>query len=240
MPPAMIFPRAKFKQHMTNGAPVGTLGLANKSGWMTDFVKCTSTSVNKKSLLIYDNHESHLGPTVLKYAKENGVIILTLPPHCSDRLQPLDVSVYKSLKTGYNAAAASWMSAHPGQTLTIYEIANLFTEAFEKAMTPKNVKSGFRACGIFPLDSEIFQDDDFFHSSVTDRPAPAAESLLPANVRDLDESAAANNKSPLDEVRDEDLVLPEECIPLPKAAPRKTVNRQKKGKSMVATSTPEC
>jgi hypothetical protein len=33
LPPAMIFPRKKFKRHMLNKAVPGTLGLAQKSGW---------------------------------------------------------------------------------------------------------------------------------------------------------------------------------------------------------------
>ena len=34
IPPAVIFPRKKFKQHMLNNAPSGSLGLANPTGWM--------------------------------------------------------------------------------------------------------------------------------------------------------------------------------------------------------------
>jgi hypothetical protein len=34
LPPIMVFPRKKFKNHMLNGAPPGTLGLASPSGWM--------------------------------------------------------------------------------------------------------------------------------------------------------------------------------------------------------------
>lgn len=33
VPPCMIFPRVHFKNHMVNGAPSETLGLANPSGW---------------------------------------------------------------------------------------------------------------------------------------------------------------------------------------------------------------
>ncbi|KAJ8871279.1 hypothetical protein PR048_027587 [Dryococelus australis] len=41
VPPALIFPRKNWKNELTDGAPLGTLGIAHESGWMTGeiFVK---------------------------------------------------------------------------------------------------------------------------------------------------------------------------------------------------------
>ena len=84
LPPAMVFPRAKFKQHMINEAPSGTLGLAQPSGWMTSelflevmkhFVKHTNASKDNEALLIINKHELHLSIPVLDFAKENGVTL---------------------------------------------------------------------------------------------------------------------------------------------------------------------
>ena len=36
-------------------------------------------------------------------------------------------------------------------------------------MTPLNIQSGFRVSGIYALDPDIFQDDEFLPSHVTDR-----------------------------------------------------------------------
>lgn len=100
LPPAMVFPRKNFKEHMISGAPPGTLGLATSNGWMTGevfvsvmrhFIKHSGSSKDNPTILIYDNHESHLTIDTLNLAKENGVIIVTLPPHCSNKLQPLSV-----------------------------------------------------------------------------------------------------------------------------------------------------
>ncbi|XP_072392080.1 uncharacterized protein [Diabrotica undecimpunctata] len=89
LPPAMVFPRVHFKEMMIQDAPAGTLGLAASSGWMNrelfpqvmeHFIKYSSSSCNNPSLLIMDNHESHLSMETLDLAKSNGVTILTLPP----------------------------------------------------------------------------------------------------------------------------------------------------------------
>lgn len=97
---------------MLKGAPNGTLGLENPSGWMiTDifekvlehFIKHLNTTLDNPSLLIFDNHESHLGSVTNRMAKERDVYIVTIPPHCSDKIQPLDIAVYRSMKSFYNA-----------------------------------------------------------------------------------------------------------------------------------------
>ena len=97
----MVFPRKNFKEHMISGAPSGTLGLATSTGWMNGeifvsvmehFIKYSGSTKENPTVLIYDNHESHLTIATLNLAKDNGVNIVTLPPHCSNKLQPLDVS----------------------------------------------------------------------------------------------------------------------------------------------------
>ena len=49
-------------------------------------------------LVIYDGHLSHVNYATICYAREKNVAILKLPPHTTNVLQPLDVSVFKSLK----------------------------------------------------------------------------------------------------------------------------------------------
>lgn len=84
LPPVMVFPRVHFKTYMTNGAPVGTLGLAAPSGWMNSelflevmrhFIKVTESTKEHPSLLIFDNHQSHVSIATVNLAKENGVHI---------------------------------------------------------------------------------------------------------------------------------------------------------------------
>lgn len=116
LPPAMVFPRKNFKSPMLKGAPIGTLGIAQPTGWMNTelfpqvikhFVKVTGSSKTNPSLFILDNHDSHIALEALNIAKENGMTLLTIPPHSSHKLQPLDVSVFGPLQNYYNAAIDS-------------------------------------------------------------------------------------------------------------------------------------
>ena len=64
---------------------------------------------------------------------KESVALLTLPPHCSHKLQPLDRSVYGPFKTFYNQAANAFMVSHPGKTIFIYDVAELVGKADERA-----------------------------------------------------------------------------------------------------------
>ena len=76
--------------------------------------------------------------------------LLTIHPHCSHKLQPLDVSVYGPLKSYSSSALNAQLRQKPGVPLTIYDISGLVKIAHEKAMTPTNIIAGFKKIGISP------------------------------------------------------------------------------------------
>ena len=114
-------------------------------------------------------------PTIdnMDYCKDHGIVLLTLQPHNSHRLQPLDRSVYGPLKKYINSACDSWMKANPGKTMLIYDIPEIVKIALPRATTPENIIAGFKMSGIYPFDMHVITDSDFLPSVVTDRPDPA-------------------------------------------------------------------
>lgn len=185
IPPFYIFPRRKFKEtFMLKGAFPGSSGEAHSSGWMTQekflpylihFSKYAKPTQQNRVLLILDNHDSHISVESIEFAKQNCIVLLTIPPHCSHRLQPLDVSIFGPFRGYYNRAIDSWLATNPGKTLTIYELAELSGQAYSLALTPKNIQCGFSKSGIYPYNKDVFTDDDFIAASVTDRPNPENE-----------------------------------------------------------------
>lgn len=265
LPPVMVFPRHNFKPWMLKGAPNGTLGLANPSGWMTSdifpevlkhFIKHSNTTPDNPSLLVFDNHESHMGPDTIRMAKDNGVYLVTLPPHCSDKMQPLDVAVYRSLKGSYNSEADKWLSNHPGKTITIYDVAEIFGIAFYRSMTPSNITSGFKATGIYPFNRDVFSEELYLCSLVTDRKEeevaeadknkPITVENEPSNGSPEAQPANTNENSSPNEIIESDAELETpgsgnsavDLFGLPKAGPRKTKGGRKRGKSTILTDSP--
>ena len=181
IPPLMIFPRVHFRNTMLTGAPPGSLGLANPSGWMNGeifltwvdhFIKHSNSSLENPSLLLMDNHCSHVTIQAIDKAKEHGITLLTFPPHTSHKLQPLDRTVYGPLKRYYNTACNDWQLANPGRPITIHDIGQCLGKAFPRAFTPENITAGFRCTGICPFDQEIFREEEFLSAYVTDRELP--------------------------------------------------------------------
>ncbi|XP_049964385.1 uncharacterized protein LOC126484834 [Schistocerca serialis cubense] len=183
MPPVMFFPRVHFKEFMLYGAPTGTLELAHSSVWMPSvnfvcfmqhFIKYTGRSMTRQTLLICDNHVSHMSTEAINMAKTNGVYILTVPPHSTHRMHPLDVGIMKSFQAYYNAVD-TWMSEHSGQSFTIYNVAAPVYIAHVCAMTPENIINPFKKTGIFPVDRHVYTNDMFLPSMVADKPHPPEE-----------------------------------------------------------------
>lgn len=137
-----------------------------------NFVKC---SQENRVLLLLDNHKSHVNIRTIKFARGKGITLLTFPPHTSHRLQPLDVSVYGPFKARFKSQQNNWLVSNPGKTISIYNIAELANTSFVESFSPKNITSVFAKCGIFPFNRDIFSDQDFLTSFVSDRPNPYVE-----------------------------------------------------------------
>lgn len=78
-------------------------------------------------------------------AYDEGVDILTLPAHTSHKLQPLDVSVFKTLKTQFRKERDIWQQRTASSQASKTELATIVSHAFQSSFTESNIKAGFRA-----------------------------------------------------------------------------------------------
>ena len=125
---------------------------------------------SNRILLILDGHATHTkNVDVIDLARENGITILVLPPHCTHRLQPLDVTFMKPLSTYYNQAIEVWLRSNPGRVVTTFQITQLFAEAYSKAANQLTAINGFKKTGIYPTNRYIFDDSEFAASIPTER-----------------------------------------------------------------------
>lgn len=179
VPPMFIFPSKNYHDHFVRDGPVGSIGAAHPSGWMTGenfttyikhFASHAKPSLEKKVLLLLDNHDSHISIETLNFAKSNGIVMLSFPPHCSHKLQPLDRSVFGPFKRYVNGTQDAWMRNHPGSTMTIYDIPGQVKTAWPLAAKPTNIMSGFQVSGVYPFDVNVFGETEYAPCSVTDRP----------------------------------------------------------------------
>ncbi|XP_022909090.1 uncharacterized protein [Onthophagus taurus] len=268
IPPLFVFPRVHYKDHFIDGAPEGSLGVATKSGWINSVIfldvlkhmqRHTVCSKENPILLLCDNHESHVTIDAINYARENGIIYLSFPPHTTHRLQPLDVGVFGPFKSKLKTAFNDWHVSHPGKSLNIYSIPKLAKLAYFQSFNGKNITAAFEKTGIWPFNKLVFSDEDFapvqvYHNdsapepSVTNAEAtndeaapqeapqtsPPASPVLPV-VCSSSSYAMASPSTSLG------IVTPEMIRPYPKIhkTTSATAKKRKIGKSRIYTDTPE-
>lgn len=185
-----------MKQELIDEAPTGTMGIAQESGWMTTavfykwlvhFQLHVKASLDDKVLLIVDGHISHKGIESLTFAKEHGIIMVCWPPHCTHRMQPLDVSFYGPLKTYFNQEVSTWLKIHPGRVVTHFQIGAILNKAYGKAATVQTAVNGFQKTGLWPVDPYIFPDYLFEPAETTNIP------MQQDRVEPEEDSTAAEN-----------------------------------------------
>ena len=170
IPPAMIFPRQRMNDRLLHDALSGTVGYCSGNGWIDStlftqyldhFIEHVRPTKEQKVLLVLDNHVSHKSLEAIEKARANGIMLLTLPPHTSSKLQPLDHTVFRALKVFYSQECDRWMINNMGKRITEYDIASILKPAFLKAMTPANIISGFRSTGTWPYNPNVISEADF-------------------------------------------------------------------------------
>ncbi|KAJ4450254.1 hypothetical protein ANN_01673 [Periplaneta americana] len=135
-PPMITFPRKRMKVELTgshleqyfacNGS--GWMQLDTLSSWFDHFLSHVKPSDNDPALLILDGHLTHTkNLEVISRARENHVILLTIPPHCSHKLQPLDLSFMSPLNTFCVAAIEKFLRNNPGRVVTQFQV-NVFDD----------------------------------------------------------------------------------------------------------------
>ena len=106
VPPIFIFSRKRLAPALMNDAPQGAKGFTTDSGWtdrkifyewLVHFQDYVGASSEKKCIIILDNHSSHMYLPAINYARRHGIEFLTIPPHISHRLQPLDRTFFGPL-----------------------------------------------------------------------------------------------------------------------------------------------
>ena len=181
MPPMFVLKGKTSKSlhgRNTECALKGSRWAFQTNGWMDDslgerwfndvFLK--HCGHDRPQLLILDGHSSHETLGMLMRAMEENIHIHALPPHTTHALQPLDKCVFAPLNHAYNDACSQFLQENPWNQVNKRSFPGLFAQAWKKSVTPSNILSGFRSCGIYPLNKEVLPNSVFGPSEPTDFP----------------------------------------------------------------------
>ena len=124
--------------------------------WISHFVECMrrgqGLDQTNRHLLILDGHNSHVILEVVKISMEAELDIVSLPSHTSHALQPLNVACFAPFKIAFRIYIDLWSMQNKIRIVGKQKLCEWTSKALHDALTPRNIKSGFRKTGIWPLD----------------------------------------------------------------------------------------
>ena len=125
----------------------------SKNGWMTTEIFAS---------WFQNGHLTHVSLELIEKAIEEKITIVKLPPHVTDRLQPLDVCCFDALKREWENKLNERMNLlGPRETISKSVLVDALSNIWHKSLSEKNIVSGFRATGKFPLNREKYPQDRF-------------------------------------------------------------------------------
>lgn len=175
LPPMTVYKSisGNFYDTWATGAPLGSVFSANKSGWFNMkefetffekvFLKHLEGRIPKEEVkvLIGDNLGAHLSLTVMELCKEHHVRFIFLPSNSTHLTQPLDVAVFGPMKKQWRVELNKYKEYcldHNIRNVTIPKdkFGGLLQgmQANNQINNAANIRAGFEACGIFPLDMD--------------------------------------------------------------------------------------
>ncbi|XP_055308978.1 uncharacterized protein LOC129572890, partial [Sitodiplosis mosellana] len=170
IPAFYLFPRKKMSATYMTHASSDAVGFANGSGYMTSaefntymdhFIKFSGAQKGSPTLLLLDNHTSHLSVEAIDKAIKHDITMLSFPPHCTHRMQPLDVSVFGPMKIMYTKKCQEWKNSNATVAFDLHHVPLIADQCLDLCATRKNIKSAFQTTGVYPLNSNTFTEVDF-------------------------------------------------------------------------------
>ncbi|CAH2100758.1 unnamed protein product [Euphydryas editha] len=203
MPPFIIFSSTYvWSTWIPEDDYPGIAYTAQKKGWMEGslfsnwfaevFLKNipSKDQHNKKVILFFDGVAFHVNYQMIKMALENDVVLVNLPPNLTHFMQPLDLTVFKPLKTAWNNLMIQWNRTNPGTALPREEFSKYIKVLWEEHFPPRLLVSGFLHTGLFPADSSKFPDEAYnpiklqrFKAIEAEKPSSGTSPSTPTQTR---------------------------------------------------------
>ncbi|CAF4021304.1 unnamed protein product [Rotaria sp. Silwood1] len=155
LPPLTVCAAKHVNNQWTEGGPARSAYCCTDNGWINDEVFAfwfinvflmEIQSVPRPVLLVLDGHNCHFTVKVIEAARQNDIIIVCLPPHCTH------------VKTSWKKIVSSYFERTHRKTIRKIDHPTLLNKLYNVAFTPRQVVAGFTRTGIWPFDRTVMKD----------------------------------------------------------------------------------
>lgn len=167
LPTYVVYKAVHLYDSWTKNGPKYTRYNRTKSGWFDgecfeDWVRTIAIPYLKKlsgkKILIGDNLSSHVSIEIIRLCLEHDIHFIYLPPNSTHLTQPLDVAFFAPLKRHWRQILEQW-KLKAGKNMSCVpkdKFPRLLNSLMKKILLngPNNVISGFKKCGIAPINNE--------------------------------------------------------------------------------------
>lgn len=168
LPPYVVYGAEHLYDSWRQGGPKGALYGRSKTSWFNEAIfqdwfegialpYFRSKPEDSPKALIGDNLSSHISVSVLEKCRENNIRFILLPPNATHLCQPLDVAYFRPLKIQWRKTLDEWKMTNRG-AIPKDKFPSKLKQTLDRMnidyKTSKNLISGFRKCGIYPLCAE--------------------------------------------------------------------------------------
>ena len=158
---------------------------ANKKAWRTEpeyavyIMDCITQEVKKEGCVaVWDNFSVHCTAGIKKLCAEEGLHVMELPANATPFIQPLDVALNKTFKTGLKNKYSEWRIDHTRDRVgrnNIYQWSKQVWNEIGDAV----IKKAFLCCGFGRVPVDLSDKNTYWLA-------------LPSLRRDVEEVAATN------------------------------------------------
>ena len=112
-----------------------------------------------KKVLIGDNLSSHITLEVIDSCRKQNIEFVCFPPNSTDKMQPLDVGYFRSLKGKWREQLRKYAKEDPSQRLLDkVRFPGMLKEVVEALDTKELMTKAFGKCGLVPLNRQKVLD----------------------------------------------------------------------------------
>lgn len=134
-------------------------------------------------ILFMDGHSSHVSLPLSTFCSKNGIHLVAVFPNTTHLLQPLDVSVFHTMKTVWRQKVQEYRMKNDGKQLLKANFPEVLKDVLPD-VTPTIIQNGFRKYGLVPWDSTQIKIPN--ESKAADEVAKPVDSKLKIFLRQLE------------------------------------------------------